>query len=91
MKDFVPEEKSMLEKIYNDNEVSFNERGLYVLMYMHGPTQFGEMLSNGRDRRSAIESGLRTLIDRGYARKVTTRNEKGMILKVFYEAIVTED
>ena len=84
-------EKSMLEKIYNDNEVSFKERGLYVLMYMHGPTQFGEMLSNGRDRRSAIESGLRALIDRGYARKVTTRNEKGMILKVFYEAIVTED
>ena len=81
----------MLEKIYNDNEVSFKERGLYVLMYMHGPTQFGAMLSNGRDRRSAIESGLRALIDRGYARKVTTRNEKGMILKVFYEAIVTED
>ena len=62
-----------------------------VLASTATPQQFGEMLSNGRDRRSAIESGLRTLIDRGYARKVTTRNEKGMILKVFYEAIVTED
>ena len=35
----------MLEKIYNDCEISFKERGLYVLMYMHGPTQFGEMIS----------------------------------------------
>ena len=54
----------MLEKIYNDHKISFKERGLYVLMYMHGPTQFGEMISNGRDQRSAIESGLRTLIVR---------------------------
>lgn len=45
------------------------------------------MISNGRDRRSAVESGLHTLIDKGYARKVIKRNEKGMISKVFYEAI----
>lgn len=80
----------MLEKIYNDCEISFKERGLYVLMYIHGPTQFGEMISNGRDRRSAVESGLHTLIDKGYARKVIKRNEKGMISKVFYEAITEE-
>ena len=60
------EEKYMIEKVYDDNMLSFKEKGLYTAIYLNETMNVDQLVESGKDKADAVRSGLKKLIEKQY-------------------------
>lgn len=53
------EEKYMIEKVYDDNTLSFKEKGLYTAIYLNETMNVDQLVESGKDKADAVRSGLK--------------------------------
>ena len=48
------EEKYMIEKVYDDNMLSFKEKGLYTAIYLNETMNVDQLVESGKDKADAV-------------------------------------
>ena len=85
---YVPEEdKYMIEKVYDDNTLSFKEKGLYTAIYLNETMNVDQLVESGKDKADAVRSGLKKLIEKQYIKKSVVREKNGNFVTVYYQVI----
>ena len=59
----------MIEKVYDDNTLSFKEKGLYTTIYLNETMNVDQLVESGKDKADAVRSGLKKLIEKQYIKK----------------------
>lgn len=59
----------MIEKVYDDNMLSFKEKGLYTAIYLNETMNVDQLVESGKDKADAVRSGLKKLIEKQYIKK----------------------
>jgi len=70
------EEKYMIEKVYDDNTLSFKEKGLYTAIYLNETMNVDQLVESGKDKADAVRSGLKKLIEKQYIKKSVSPGKK---------------
>ena len=81
------EEKYMIEKVYDDNMLSFKEKGLYTAIYLNETMNVDQLVESGKDKADAVRSGLKKLIEKQYIKKSVVREKNGNFVTVYYQVI----
>lgn len=81
------EEKYMIEKVYDDNTLSFKEKGLYTAIYLNETMNVDQLVESGKDKADAVRSGLKKLIEKQYIKKSVVREKNGNFVTVYYQVI----
>ena len=67
----------MIEKVYDDNTLSFKEKGLYTAIYLNETMNVDQLVESGKDKADAVRSGLKKLIEKQYIKKSVVREKNG--------------
>ena len=81
------EEKYMIEKVYDDDTLSFKEKGLYTAIYLNETMNVDQLVESGKDKADAVRSGLKKLIEKQYIKKSVVREKNGNFVTVYYQVI----
>ncbi len=81
------EKKYMIEKVYDDNTLSFKEKGLYTTIYLNETMNVDQLVESGKDKADAVRSGLKKLIEKQYIKKSVVREKNGNFVTVYYQVI----
>lgn len=80
-------EGNMIEKVYDDNTLSFKEKGLYTAIYLNETMNVDQLVESGKDKADAVRSGLKKLIEKQYIKKSVVREKNGNFVTVYYQVI----
>lgn len=71
----------MIEKVYDDNMLSFKEKGLYTAIYLNETMNVDQLVESGKDKADAVRSGLKKLIEKQYIKKVLSGKKTEISLR----------
>lgn len=71
----------MIEKVYDDNTLSFKEKGLYTAIYLNETMNVDQLVESGKDKADAVRSGLKKLIEKQYIKKVLSGKKTEISLR----------
>ena len=75
------------EEKYDDNTLSFKEKGLYTAIYLNETMNVDQLVESGKDKADAVRSGLKKLIEKQYIKKSVVREKNGNFVTVYYQVI----
>ena len=80
-------EKYMIEKVYDDNTLSFKEKGLYTEIYLNETMNVDKLVKSKKTKANDVLSGLKKLIEKQYIKKSVVREKNGNFVTVYYQLI----